>query len=99
MKLNLSENRIGDHGAKLIANYLLEKNRDSLLCLNLEHNNISEAGASNLLKAIQQSSVINFNLKKNKGDPVTQSFSLSLAFEYFKVLQLNYIRYFTKKRL
>jgi len=46
VRLNLSENRIGDTGVKFIANYILEKNQDSLLALNLEHNNISEAGAS-----------------------------------------------------
>ncbi|CDW87966.1 leucine-rich repeat-containing protein 34 [Stylonychia lemnae] len=99
LKLNLSENRIGDSGAKLIANYILEKNQESLLALNLEHNNISEQGALALLKAIQQSSVVHVNLRKNRGDPVTQQYSLGLAFDFFKVLQLNFIRYFVAKKL
>ena len=69
IRLNLSENRIGDNGAKLIANYLQEKNKSELLLLNLEHNLISETGAQHLLKAISNSSIVNVNIKRNKGDP------------------------------
>lgn len=65
LRLNLSENRIGDAGAKSICNYILEKNREKLVNLNLEHNLITEIGAKELMKAIGGSSVVNLNLRRN----------------------------------
>lgn len=48
-KLNLSENRINDKGAAIIATYVMSYNKETLLSLNLDHNLISFSGALTLL--------------------------------------------------
>ena len=91
IRLNLSENRIGDHGIKVLAQYIIDQNRDHLLSLNLEHNNVSTSGAITLLKAVQHSSIINLSLRKNR------IFVHMCMFDFFKAVQLNFIRYFLKR--
>jgi hypothetical protein len=92
IRLNLSENRIGDSGVKTLSDYIIQRNNSHLLSINLEYNNISTAGAQHLLKAVSQSSIVSVFLRRNK------ILVHMCMLDFFKAVQLNYLRYFVNKQ-
>ena len=104
LKLNLSENRIGDKGAQDLATYISTFNMESLISLNLESNFIGMPGALSLLEAVRKStSLFQVSLRKNKIPPLNgvspqENAALSvLIFEMLRSTQMNFIRYAIRK--
>ena len=104
LKLNLSENRIGDKGAQDLATYISTSNMESLISLNLESNLIGMAGALSLLEAVRKStSLFQVSLRKNNIPPLNgvspqENATLSIfIFEMLRSTQMNFIRYASRK--
>ena len=104
LKLNLSENRIGDKGAQDLASYISTTNMESLISLNLESNLIGMAGALSLLEAVRKStSLFQVSLRKNNIPPLNgvspqENATLSIfIFEMLRSTQMNFIRYASRK--